>query len=160
MATNQADIASVQYSKLELKDFEDFNLKLNRGLQFIKSDVQAVNSSIRDEASYLEKFYPLKIQSQIDETLRACLDSRTLTKMISFNDDKIKQLNLYLLEEIDLDLVNRTQNVLSDVERMEKLRLEERAQWIDQIASTSPNQLFQRAGSPFQLGSRSGTNRA
>ena len=59
----------------------------------------------------------------------------SLLKMISFNDDKIKELNLNLLEERDLDLVNRTQQVLSEVEKMEKLRMEERAKWIDHVAN-------------------------
>lgn len=139
MGSNKADISQVQYCKLDLKDFDDFSLKLSKGIQFIKSDINQINNVIKDETNYLEKFYPLKIQCQVDQTLRACLDNRSLMKMISFNDDKIKELNLNLLEERDLDLVNRTQQVLSEVEKMEKLRMEERAKWIDHVANAQPH---------------------
>ena len=57
--------------------------------------------------------------------------------MSQFNDERIKQMHLLLMENLNQDLNARTQEIMLFVEKLEKVRMQERAKDLEDIGTSA-----------------------
>ena len=89
----QEDSNSIDFNKLDKKDF-----KLHREHIQLEQEVLRESSEMHENhfamvENFVEKYIPVRIQSQISETLRSFLHDQMLALVDDFEENKFKELH-------------------------------------------------------------------
>lgn len=91
---------SMNLVELKMQQTED---KINK----INQDLDKKEAKIMTIESFIDRFIPIRIQSQISESLGSCLPRRYLNKFDVFEYEKFKKLNDDVLKNSDIQIMEK-----------------------------------------------------
>ena len=99
VASIEKEVTIVKETKQDRREIEEYRRKIDGLVAKMQSDLDLKTNQFNTVENFVEKYVPIRIQSQISETLEAVLQRSYLNRLENFEMEKYKQLNLAILED-------------------------------------------------------------